>query len=224
VTNVTYLPWVTPENPEIDSSTAVGESIPSGEESLSPQASRPAARVSFVEADVDEHIAALSIDDLEATLLRKLHAHDMSVREVSDWLRENDAPEGDAAVLVEKCERLGYLNDDRLALELCTRLSERKGKSRSIVARELRQRGLAPSSIDAALDSLDADVEGERALELALQRVRQFSSLDDDTAQRRLHGFLSRRGYTGDVVRAAVNAAMATRTGGQSSHRSPRFH
>lgn len=216
MTNVTYLPWVNPENNDADSSTSVGESVSSGLAGDTP-------RVSFVDSEPDEHIAGLSIDDLEATLLRKLHSHDMSVREVSDWLRENDAPEGDAFTLVEKCERLGYLNDDRLALELCTRLSERKGKSRSIIARELRQRGLSQSSIDAALDSIDADVEGEKALELALQRVRQFSSLDDDTAQRRLHGFLSRRGYSGDVVRGAVNAAMATRTGGSSPTRAPRF-
>jgi regulatory protein len=223
VTNVTYLPWVTPENPETDSSTSVGESASSRANTSIPEQSQPAARVSFTEADEDEHIAALSIDDLEATLLRKLHSHDMSVREVTDWLRENDAAEGDAFALVEKFERLGYLNDERLALELCARLSERKGKSRSIVARELRQRGLAQAAIDVALDSIDSDVEGEKAVELAMQRVRQFSSLDDDTAQRRLHGFLSRRGYAGDVVRSAVSAAMATRTGGHSANRAPRF-
>jgi regulatory protein len=223
VTNVTYLPWVTPENPETDSSASAGESVSSGSNASIPEESQPAARVSFIETDEDEHISALSIDDLEATLLRKLHSHDMSVREVTDWLRENDAAEGDAFALVEKCERLGYLNDERLALELCTRLSERKGKSRSIVARELRQRGLAQAAIDAALDSIDSDVEGEKAVELAMQRVRQFSSLDDDTAQRRLHGFLSRRGYAGDVVRAAVSAAMATRVGGSSANRAPRF-
>lgn len=215
MTNVTYLPWVTPENNEADSFTSVGESASSG-------GAEPTHRVRFTEAEPEEHIAALSIDDLETTLLRKLHSHDMSVREVSDWLRQKDAPEGDASALVEKCQRLGYLNDERLALELCRRLSERKGKSRSIVARELRQRGLEQSAIDAALDSIDDDAEGEKATELALQRVRQFSSLDDETAERRLNGFLSRRGYTSEVVRAAVRAAMETRTASSGS-RAPRF-
>jgi regulatory protein len=216
VTNVSYLPWAKPENNEADSSTSVGESASSGLVAHHPS-------VAFVDSKPEEHIAALSIDDLEAALLRKLHSHDMSVREVSDWLRENDAPDGDVFTLIEKCERLGYLNDDRLALELCTRLTERKGKSRSIVARNLRERGLAQSAIDTALDSIDADVEGEKACELALQRVRQFANLDDETAQRRLHGFLSRRGYSSDVVRTAVNSAMEARPRASSANRSPRF-
>jgi regulatory protein len=215
VTNVTYLPWVNPENNEADSSTLVGESASSDTDTQTP-------RVHFTDVEAEEHIAALSIDELETTLLRKLHSHDMSVREVSDWLRQNDAPEGDALALVEKCQRLGYLNDERLALELCRRLSERKGKSRSVVARELRQRGLEQSSIDAALDSIDDNAEGQKATELALQRVRQFSSLDDETAERRLSGFLSRRGYTSEVVRAAVRVAMETRSASSGS-RAPRF-
>lgn len=216
MTNVTYLPWVNPENNAPDSYTPVGESGASLSSAQSPS-------VSFIDAEPEEHIAALTIDDLETTLLRKLHSHDMSVREVTDWLRENDAAEGDAYNLVEKCQRLGYLNDERLAQELCVRLGERKGKSRSVIARELRQRGLEASAIELALDSIDADGEAEKAIELAVARIRQFSSLDDETARRRLHGFLSRRGYAHEIVRQAMDAAMATRVGGSGPSRAPRF-
>jgi regulatory protein len=107
---------------------------------------------------------------------------------------------------------LGYLNDERLAVELATRLSERKGQSRSIISRELRRRGVDSAAAEAALDGLDAGAEENQAAELALTRVRQFSRLDDATAERRLVGFLSRRGYTGQVVREATKAAMATRS------------
>lgn len=233
MTNVTFLPWVDPENLEPLSSTVVGEAALSGPSRIAPVALEPdrpevavvvpvvRSKVAFADAEDDEHISALTIDELETTLLRKLHSHDMSVREVTDWLREHDAAEGDAYALVEKCERLGYLNDERLAQELCVRLSERKGKSRSVISRELRQRGLEQAAIDLALESIDADDETQKAIELAITRVRQFSSLDDETANRRLHGFLSRRGYSHEVVRAALAAAMATRIGGSS--RAPRF-
>ena len=158
-----------------------------------------------------ESVAALDLDSLEQTLLRKLNTSDMSVHEVMTWLRSKDAAEGDAAELVAKFERLNYLNDDRLARELVSRLSERKGKSKSVIARELRQRGISASAVDAALELIDDDDELAKATQLALQRVRQFSKLDDETAERRLYGFLSRRGYSGNTVREACKEALASR-------------
>jgi regulatory protein len=155
---------------------------------------------------------AFDAERVEQTLLRKLHSHDMSVREVEIWLNEQFASREEIADWVEKFVRLGYLNDERLASELATRLSERKGQSRSIISRELRRRGIEASAAEAALDNLDAGAEEAQAAELAMTRVRQFSRLDDATAERRLVGFLSRRGYNGQVVREATKAAMATRT------------
>ena len=214
MTNVTFLPWVDPESspiaasPEI-SGEAVGDAadVPAGVQRLS--------RVMFTEVEEDaaeeESVAAFDLDALEQTLLRKLHTHDMSVHEVMTWLRSKDAAEGDAAELVAKFERLNYLNDERLAKELVSRLSERKGKSKSVISRELRQRGISFFAVDAALEAIDDDDELAKATELALQRVRQFSKLDQATAERRLVGFLSRRGYSGQTVREACREALASR-------------
>ena len=215
MTNVTFLPWVDPESspiaasPEI-SGEAVGDAaaVPAGVQRLS---SVMFTEVEDVVEDEEESVAALDLDALEQTLLRKLHTHDMSVHEVMTWLRSKDAAEGDAAELVAKFERLNYLNDERLARELVSRLSERKGKSKSVIARELRQRGISSSAVDEALETIDDDDELSKATELALQRVRQFSKLDEATAERRLVGFLSRRGYSGQTVREACREALASR-------------
>ena len=214
MTNVTFLPWVNPESTPLTASPdpsgeAVGAAaeVPAGVQRLS--------RVMFTEvedvADEEESVAALDLDALEQTLLRKLNSHDMSVHEVMTWLRSKDAAEGDAAELIAKFERLNYLNDERLARELVSRLSERKGKSKSVIARELRQRGIPSSLVDVALEEINDDDELAKATELALQRVRQFSKLDDETAERRLVGFLSRRGYSGQTVREACREALASR-------------
>ena len=215
MTNVTFLPWVDPESspiaasPEI-SGEAVGDAaeVPAGVQRLS---CVMFTEVEDVVEDEEESVAALDLDALEQTLLRKLHTHDMSVHEVMTWLRSKDAAEGDAAELVAKFERLNYLNDERLARELVSRLSERKGKSKSVIARELRQRGISSSAVDEALEAIDDDDELSKATELALQRVRQFSKLDDATAERRLVGFLSRRGYSGQTVREACREALSSR-------------
>lgn len=215
MTNVTFLPWVDPESSPIAASPEIsGEAV--GDAAEVPAGVQRLSRVMFTEVedvgeDEEESVAALDLDALEQTLLRKLHTHDMSVHEVMTWLRSKDAAEGDAAELVAKFERLNYLNDERLARELVSRLSERKGKSKSVIARELRQRGISSVAVDEALEAIDEDEELSKATELALQRVRQFSKLDDATAERRLVGFLSRRGYSGQTVREACREALASR-------------
>lgn len=217
MTNVTYLPWVDPNKSAIPEDSSVG-SAPAGVEpteflsetlGLAPEADS-SRRPRFVDSDDDE-ANGLDLEALEAALLRKLGRADMSVHEVRLWLRKKDAAEGDANELIDKCERLGYLNDERLAVTLTERLSDRKGKSRGAIAGELRQRGIPSVFVDAALESIEDDSEQARADELAQARVRQFRHLDDSTAERRLMGYLSRRGYSGTVVRQAVRAAMSSR-------------
>lgn len=213
VTNVTFLPWVDPEQ-----TPSVLSPAPAGERTASePEVPEGVARLSSVlfvdaESEAEESAASLDIDALEQSLLRKLNSQDMSVLEVMQWLASKDAAESDAAELVAKFERLNYLNDERLASELVSRLSERKGKSKSVISRELRQRGISTAVIENALALIDDEDELHKATELALGRVRQFSRLDDETAERRLFGFLTRRGYSGQIVREACKVALATRS------------
>lgn len=213
MTNVTFLPWVDPEqNQPVASPVNAGEAT--GHSHDVPEGVSHLSAVLFTEVEQTEEVsvAGFDLDALEQSLLRKLNTQDMSVFEVQQWLASKDAPEADAAELVAKCERLNYLNDERLAYELVSRLSERKGKSKSVIARELRQRGISTALISAAVESIDDDDELHKATELACQRVRQFSRLDDVTAERRLVGFLSRRGYSTDIVRAACKEALSSRS------------
>ncbi|BAU98907.1 regulatory protein RecX [Aurantimicrobium minutum] len=213
MTNVTFLPWVNPEeNQPVASPVNAGEATANSHDV--PEGVSRLSAILFTEVEEPEEVSAagLDLDALEQSLLRKLNSQDMSVFEVQQWLASKDAPEADAAELVAKCERLNYLNDERLAHELASRLSERNGKSKSVITRELRQRGISTALISAAVESIDDDDELHKATELALQRVRQFSRLDDVTAERRLVGFLSRRGYSGDIVRAACKQALSSRS------------
>ena len=79
----------------------------------------------------------------------------------------------------------------------------------AIVA-ELRRRGIDQVAIDAALDAAadDADDEFLRAIDLAEKRARALRGLDRATAERRLAGFLMRKGYGSGVVRIAVERAL----------------
>lgn len=113
---------------------------------------------------------------------------------------------------LERLAGVGLIDDETLAEQIVRTGRERKGLGRAALSAELRRRKIDPMYIDAALDTIDQDSELERATSVAEQRASRMQGLDRDTAVRRLSAFLQRKGYSGDTVRRAVEAALAGRT------------
>ncbi|MDQ3656073.1 MAG: RecX family transcriptional regulator, partial [Chloroflexota bacterium] len=67
----------------------------------------------------------------------------------------------------------------------------------------LKAKGIQPEIMAEALDEADLD-EAADALVLARQRSRQLHDLDPAVRERRLTGFLARRGYGFDVIRTTL--------------------
>ncbi|ARJ04957.1 regulatory protein RecX [Cnuibacter physcomitrellae] len=153
------------------------------------------------------------------TVIRALGRRQLSAAETVDLLIAQGAEPDEAEVLVSRYRELGYVDDRMLAEVLVERLRSRHNKSRAVISRELSARRIPQECITDALSVVDDEEERELAEAAALKRVRQLSSYDDDTAERRLMGFLARRGYPSPVVREATRVAMATR----NERRGPRF-
>ncbi|RZU65727.1 SOS response regulatory protein OraA/RecX [Microterricola gilva] len=148
---------------------------------------------------------------LENALIKKLARRDLSIAEAEQFLEQNGLPAEQLEEWIERIERLGYLDDMRLAENLVDQLRRRKGLGSSSIRQELGRRKINPIVISEALGESDQDEERARALELAVKRAGQLSSYDEATAERRLTGFLMRKGYPSGVVRDAVKAALAGR-------------
>jgi len=132
----------------------------------------------------------------------------MSSAEMVTLLENREIEPEEVAAEVERLERAGLLDDRVLAEDLVRTLRDRKGLGKSAITAELRRRRVDQAAIEEALESVDVDDELERATEVAVKRAGQLSSYDRATAERRLSAFLQRRGYSGSVVGAAVNAAL----------------
>jgi len=132
----------------------------------------------------------------------------MSSAEMVTLLENREIEPEEVAAEVERLERAGLLDDRVLAEDLVRTLRDRKGLGKSAITAELRRRRVDQTAIEEALESVDVDDELERATEVAIKRAGQLSSYDRATAERRLSAFLQRRGYSGSVVGAAVNAAL----------------
>ena len=141
--------------------------------------------------------------------LHALARRGVSVAEMRKLLLSRDLDENTVEVELERLLAVDLLDDGALADTLVRSLQERKGLGRSGVTAELRRRGIEQEAITLALETDDdGDDEAARCLEIALKRAPQLRSYDNETAKRRLSGFLMRRGYSGQVVSAAVKQAL----------------
>ena len=135
----------------------------------------------------------------------------MSRWELEQVLRKREVDETVAAAELDRLESVGLLDDEALAVSLVYAARARKGQGRQAIERELRRRHIDDGAIGNALADYDQEEELDRATEVALKRVGQLHDVDDQTAERRLFGYLVRRGYSTETVRIAVGDAMRTR-------------
>ncbi len=144
--------------------------------------------------------------------LRMLSTSRRSRRDLELRLRRRETDPTVVADALGRLDAIGLLNDDEFAIAEAAAQLRNAARSSGAVKRRLRQRGVASDIVDAAVAAA-VDSEGvddtERCEAAAQKRVRQLQGLDRVTAQRRLVGFLMRRGFSGDVVFAAARRALS---------------
>jgi regulatory protein len=145
----------------------------------------------------------------ENVSMHALTRRGQSKRELEKLLERRELEPEEIASELLRLEGVGLIDDAALAETIVRTHHERKGLGRSALVAELRRRQIDQEHIDAALEQLDGDDELDRARELAEKRAPQLRSLDKATASRRLSGFLMRKGYSGSIVRTAVDEALA---------------
>jgi regulatory protein len=146
--------------------------------------------------------------------IRALTRRDLSRWELEQLLRARDLDEDAVAAELTRLEEVGLIDDGALADMLVRTRHERKGLGRSALASELRRRHVEQHYIDAALTQIDDDDERATAVQLAQDRARRLHGLDQETAVRRLSGYLMRKGYSSEVVRSAVREALPSHRSG----------
>ena len=143
--------------------------------------------------------------------LHQLARRGMSRWELEQVLRKREVDEAVAEAELDRLESVGLIDDEALAVSLVYAARARKGQGRQAIERELRRRHIDENAISDALVDYDQEEELDQAIEVALKRVTQLRDLDDQTAERRLYGYLQRRGYSGEAVGIAVGDAMRSR-------------
>ena len=183
---------------------------------LEPVETTPAPRVQFEEKP---EVSTSSTPEKKSNRTENVAMHaltrrGMSVAEMTKLLENREIEPDDIEAEIARLEGVGLLDDSALAETLVRTLQERKGLGRSAISAELRRRKVDQVAIEEALGSIDTDDELQRAIEVAVKRAGQLSSYDPATAKRRLGAYLQRRGYSGSVFSAAMEAALSPSRGG----------
>ncbi|GIT80003.1 hypothetical protein LLS1_16720 [Leifsonia sp. LS1] len=175
-------------------------------------ATAAAAAVTSVDQDDDE--ADRQAKKVSAVTIRQLARRGMSRWELEQVLLKREIEPEVFGPELDRLETLGVIDDASLAVSLAFTQHSRKGLGRTAIEQELKRRHIDPELIEIALADIADEDELERATELAVKRIGQLSSYDDETVRRRLHGFLARKGYSSAIVRQAMDAALASRRRG----------
>lgn len=143
------------------------------------------------------------------TLARKA----MSSGELRSALIRQEYDEHLVEEVIDNFERRNFLDDLSLAETLTEKLRRTKQSSKQQISLKLAERKISREIINEVLSELDQDDEHEVMRGVAYDRARKLGSLDRATAERRLAGFLQRRGWGGsgmrDVIRDALDSAGA---------------
>lgn len=137
--------------------------------------------------------------------LRILTRSDRSRTDLARRLRRQNFPNDQVEDAVERCLRLGYLDDRRLAENLAKQFTASGRAVGRKLRFELKKRGIPDELAEAALTATDREISNEQLIVELLQR--RFAGFDPDSGdpgeRRRVVGFFQRRGYRLDEILSA---------------------
>ncbi|HEV2473130.1 MAG TPA: regulatory protein RecX [Chthonomonadales bacterium] len=111
--------------------------------------------------------------------------------------------EEEIEMVLGELELKGWLNDRAFAEQWVADRADRLKYGKSRLAVELRKQGIEPELLESALSAITPDQESQRALAMANVWIRKASTTSNDLGpaeQRRLFGFLQRRGFSAETI------------------------
>lgn len=167
-------------------------------------------------------------DTVSEATLRELEARDLAWRareaalgllgyrprtaaELRRRLERKEFPPEIAARCVADLVEHGLVDDTAFAQTFVRDRVRLRPKGRRLLVQELRAKGVdADAAHDAVAEVLDeAEVSETELARAAAERWRPRAGEDPARARRRLHGFLARRGFGGDAIRAVLEERAA---------------
>jgi regulatory protein len=140
----------------------------------------------------------------KTAVYRMLKIRPRSEKEIVDKLRQKSFSDSLIDPLLVELKAAGLINDADFARGWTrSRLNKPFGLVR--IRQELREKGIDAETLETAVAQAAQDYDETAAvLKLGRQRLRQYQGLERTAAQRRLFGYLARRGFKSGTAAKAV--------------------
>lgn len=155
------------------------------------------------ESGLAELLARELLHRATSTALNFLAYRVRSEGEIRRRLRQGKFPESTIEQTLDKLREWHYVDDPDFARRWIENRGAHRPRGARLLARELKVKGISGVVLTDALEEADLDEESD-ALALARGRVQRLSGLAPPVRERRLSGFLARRGYGYDVIQTTL--------------------
>ena len=142
--------------------------------------------------------------------LRLLAVRPRSAAELARRLRMKGYGPDVGEEVIGRLRELGMIDDAAFAGTLVRDRVRLRPQGARRLASELRQKGVDDETARAAIrETMEGECTDERELaRRAAQKWRPRADEEPERARRRLHGFLARRGFDGEVIREVVDERL----------------
>jgi regulatory protein len=150
--------------------------------------------------------------EARSAALRLLKFRPRSEAELKNRLAEKGFGDETVRAVVEEMRRAGLVGDARFARYAAAQAAV-KPVGRRLILNRLRGKGIAPELAEEAVQAATEGKEDlERAREAASRRATALEGLSREAAQRRLFGYLSRRGFSSEIIWKVVRETVHSST------------
>ena len=149
---------------------------------------------------LDEELVSDPYSVAQTIALTALSRRAKSRGELFALLKKRGTAEEVANAVLIRLQELGFVNDYEFARSWSESRQRTKKVSRRIIIGELRSKGISDEIIEWITSDITDGDEFTNALQFAERKARAFARLEPDVAYRRMHGALSRRGFSSSVV------------------------
>lgn len=102
--------------------------------------------------------------------------------------------------IVSELIQSGHIRDRQFAEKWIQRRLKSNPRGRTLLKMELIEKGVDKETAEQIVNEVNQNDEETLALQIAQKQAKKYKHLSNEVAQRRLYGYLARRGYDADLI------------------------
>ena len=156
--------------------------------------------------NLSEIKAKIFFFEAEEVLINYLKYRPRTEKEIVSKLRENGYQSGIISQLIEKYQKLGYINDEDFAESYLLDLISHHPQGKYLLIGKLREKGISKKVIDELISKhLSEEKEIEMAERLLSQQRNRFARYDTKKRCAKALAYLQRKGFSYYIAKNSVD-------------------